>query len=844
MAIDQSARLGESVEQAAETVGKALDKPSQGVTALTKQGFKFTDQQREQMKVLEASGRIGEAQAIVLEAMAESYDGAAAAARNTFGGALTAVGNSLRDLMDGSGGGGLAGATAGLNALARTLGGPEVKQAFAELANSVVELVGAFAQFIAQDGAKVMRGLVDVTVAVVRNIDLLVVAIGIHLAARAVPMAITGVQALIGWLVSLRAGLFASTAAAGGLRAALATMGGPITLGITALSTALYYLYQRTNQAREAAEAHAEALRLNSERARVSKAEALAEARAKRVQAQDTLRAAQAIVAERMARLQSTMSPYARGGDRGDAAGLAAANGYRRAQAEADQAREQLEAWSKQIEALSGQIAGEAVTAQADAVVEAVSGASKALARSNELLLDTARRALAELDGLYADNAISIESYFGKRTALQQKAIDLQLDQARAELAGTKEAEGRRRLEEQIVKLQRDRAELGAAAATEQGKAEKALAAQLDQVRARLQEMDGNTGASQRAQLETQYRALFERLRAEGDATGQAMVTSLIDRLVAKAKGDELRAALERITSTLQSTESSIGAQVGAGMMGYGEGERQIAEARARALEQMRQLRLASLESMVGYAKGSPEQLAALEGLRELDGQIAQVVQSQNVWAQKIEDTAAGAFGDFLGDLATGAKYFKAAFSDMVKSFVSGVARMLAQEAALRAVQSLFSWYGGGSNAGGGANAKAGASVNKFHTGGRVGSGGGTRMHLPVNPMVFGSAPRFHTGGGFGLRSDERAAILQTGERVLNRQQTAAYDAGRSGMGRMRVEIINNGPPAKVESAGVSKGADGDQLLRVMISAVADDVANGGAVAQAGVARFGWKESV
>lgn len=844
MAIDQSVRLGESVEQSAETVGKALDKPSQGVTALTKQGFKFTEQQREQMKVLEASGRTGEAQAIVLSAMAESYEGAAAAARNTFGGAMTAVGHALSDLMDGSGGGGLSAATAGINDLARTLSGPEIKQAFGDLANSVVELVGAFANFIAQDGARVMRLMVDVAAMLVRNIDLLVVAIGANLAARAVPLAIAGVQALLGWLVSLRAGMAAATASAAGLRAAFATMGGPITLAITGLSVALYYLYQRTEQARGAAEAHAEALRLNAEMAKVSKAEALAEARAKRVQAQETLRAAQAIVAERMARLKDTMSPYARGGDRGDGASLAAASAYQRAQAEADTAKKQLEDWGREIESLAGQIADEVVVDQGSAATEAVAGATKALARSNELLLDTARRALAELDKLYAENAISIESYFSKRTALQQKTIDLQLDQSRAELAATKEAEGRRRLEEQIVKLQRDRAELGPAAAAEQAKAEKALAASLDQVRSRLNELDGVSGAGQRAQLEAQYADMFARLRAEGDATGQALVSSLIDRLVAKAKGEELRSAMERITSALQSTETSVGAQVGAGMLGYGEGERQIADARAKALTDMRELRVSAVEAMSAYAQGSPEQAAALEGLRELDGQIAQVVQSQNVWGQKIEDTASGAFGDFLSDLSTGAKSFKDAFNDMVKSFVSGVARMLAQEAALRTVQSLFSAFGGGAgtNAGATSNVKTGASVGKFHTGGRVGGGGGTRMHLPVSPLLFGDAPRFHSGGGFGLRSDERAAVLQTGERVLNRQQTAAYDAGRS-TGRMRVEIINKGSPAKVEEASVGKGADGDQMLRLVISAVADDVANGGAVGQAGVARYGWRES-
>lgn len=841
MAIDQSVRLGESVEQSAETVGKALDKPSQGVTALTKQGFKFTEQQREQMKVLEASGRTGEAQAIVLAAMAESYEGAAAAARNTFGGAMTAVGHALRDLMDGSGGGGLSAATAGINDLARTLSGPEIKQAFGDLANSVVELVGAFANFIAQDGARVMRLMVDVAAMLVRNIDLLVVAIGANLAARAIPLALAGLGSLWRALVTLRIGLLSTTAAAGALRVVLAALGGPVVLGITALSTALYFLYQRTEQARKAAEAHSEALRLNKETALSSRDAALEDAKAKRKQALETLKAAQAALEEQRVRFKASTSPLARGGDRGDGAALAAANGFNQANAEAEQAEKQFEAWGVRLVELAMEITEEVSAGAGESAAKGAAVGAKALTRSNELLLDTARRALAELDKLYAENAISIESYFSKRSALQQKAIDLQLDQTRAELAATKEAEGRRRLEEQIVKLQRDRAELGPAAATEQAKAEKALAASLDQVRSSLNELDGVSGAGQRAQLEAQYADMFARLRAEGDATGQALVSSLIDRLVAKAKGEELRAAMERITSALQSTETTVGAQVGAGMLGYGEGERQIAEARAKALADMRQLRVASVEAMAALANGSPEHASAVEGLQELDANIAQVIQSQNVWAQRIEDTAASSLGDFLADLSTGAKSFNAAFADMVRNFVSGVARMLAQEAALRTVQSLFN-FGGGTA--GGANMKSGVPVNKHHTGGRVGGGGGTRMHLPISPLVFGNAPRFHSGGGFGLRSDERAAVLLTGERVLNRQQTAAYDAGRGGPGRLRVEIVNRGAPAQVEDASMGKGADGDGIIRLVLSAVADDVANGGMVGQAGVARYGWRETL
>ncbi|HCT26870.1 MAG TPA: Laminin subunit alpha-2 [Stenotrophomonas sp.] len=79
--IDQAQRLGISLEQSAETVGKALQTPSKAMESLSKQGFTLSDSQKRLIKELEATGRVAEAQAIILDLLAESYGGAAAAAK-------------------------------------------------------------------------------------------------------------------------------------------------------------------------------------------------------------------------------------------------------------------------------------------------------------------------------------------------------------------------------------------------------------------------------------------------------------------------------------------------------------------------------------------------------------------------------------------------------------------------------------------------------------------------------------------------------------------------------------------------------------------------------------------
>lgn len=148
-AIDMATRMGMSVSQAAETVGRALDIPSQGLTALTKQGFRFTDAQKELVKQLEETGKTAEAQAIIMEAMESSYKGAAAAAQNTLGGAIKNLQNAIKDTLTG-GDQSVNGLTEAINDLANEMNSPEMKAGFGAimsgLANVASYAVSAFSK--------------------------------------------------------------------------------------------------------------------------------------------------------------------------------------------------------------------------------------------------------------------------------------------------------------------------------------------------------------------------------------------------------------------------------------------------------------------------------------------------------------------------------------------------------------------------------------------------------------------------------------------------------------------------------------------------------------------------
>lgn len=143
-AADMASRTGMDIKSTAELIGRALDVPSKGMASLSRQGFRFTDDQKKVMEQLEATGRTAEAQGIILNALAESYGGAAKASRDTFGGAITAVQNTLSGLMTGKEGS-LEAARLAVEDLNSALSSPETQSAFAFMVDSVISGVAAMA---------------------------------------------------------------------------------------------------------------------------------------------------------------------------------------------------------------------------------------------------------------------------------------------------------------------------------------------------------------------------------------------------------------------------------------------------------------------------------------------------------------------------------------------------------------------------------------------------------------------------------------------------------------------------------------------------------------------------
>jgi len=142
--------MGTDLESAALSVGKALQEPVSGMLNLSRMGVQFSADQKQVIKSLVETGRAAEAQAMILRELDVEFGGAAEAARETFGGAMTALKNAVDDLTEGSGGS-LNGATEAVNTLVETLNDPEVQQGAAnittalfQIGNAALEAAGKF----------------------------------------------------------------------------------------------------------------------------------------------------------------------------------------------------------------------------------------------------------------------------------------------------------------------------------------------------------------------------------------------------------------------------------------------------------------------------------------------------------------------------------------------------------------------------------------------------------------------------------------------------------------------------------------------------------------------------
>lgn len=100
IAADMATALGTDMSGSAIQLGKALNDPTQGLTALTRVGVTFTDEQKNLITSMQESGDMAGAQTVILQELQKEFGGSAEAAGKTFSGQLAILGNAFGEVQE------------------------------------------------------------------------------------------------------------------------------------------------------------------------------------------------------------------------------------------------------------------------------------------------------------------------------------------------------------------------------------------------------------------------------------------------------------------------------------------------------------------------------------------------------------------------------------------------------------------------------------------------------------------------------------------------------------------------------------------------------------------------
>lgn len=312
------------------------------------------------------------------------------------------------------------------------------------------------------------------------------------------------------------------------------------------------------------------------------------------------------------------------------------------------------------------------------------------------------------LDRALDDRLVSIRDYYGRKTQIEQQAIDQELAAKQQELTaqsaiavgGKDEAQRLRakaevkKLEGEITVLNMKRGEVEVANAHAAAKAEKELADELARVRDRLAEIRGAGGGGggdvTRARLEREYQPLIEKLNRMGDTTGAADVGRLINVEADLAELARLERQYGVVTERMAIRERELQVQKDAGMLTESQMRRGVLELHQQTTAEVDGL-IPKMQELAA-STGSEE---AINRVARLKVEVASLKTEADDVATRINGDVENAFATMFEQIGSGAKSAKDAFADFARSVISAINRIAAQKIA----EELF---GGMSKGGGG----------------------------------------------------------------------------------------------------------------------------------------------
>ncbi len=321
------------------------------------------------------------------------------------------------------------------------------------------------------------------------------------------------------------------------------------------------------------------------------------------------------------------------------------------------------------------------------------------------------------LDAYNGANLISIRDYYATRRSVQELSLKDSLALTDREIAAqqaflkvaTTDA-NRQQAREKIRELQDKKSELQRQASDNavqdlfnEQKAYANLANELRNLNAQLLELQGRAGEAAQLRLTSQYRDIRQRLGAEGDASGLAMVDQLQRAQVAQAEFNQLAEQGARVQERLRMAEERAAIAQFSGAASELQTMTTVSAARQQAVRELEQI-VAALEKVAASSQ-NPALLVQAEAAHSA---LEKLRAESDLLARKFQTIFTGSMASAFTDFVTGARSAKDAFKDFADSVVLQITRMAAEAVAQQLYQKLFGLPGSGTASGTGGAAGGG----------------------------------------------------------------------------------------------------------------------------------------
>lgn len=356
------------------------------------------------------------------------------------------------------------------------------------------------------------------------------------------------------------------------------------------------------------------------------------------------------------------------------------------------------------------------------------------------------------LDMYNAQGLFSLEHYYSARNAIleegtrkQVEQYDLEIEALKKRRAAVPKETDKADLDGRIAETEAKRAKLlqdagiaGLELSIRRTQSEKEYKDVLEEVNAKILEMQGNLAGAAAIRFDAQNERLTRMFSAEGNKEGLRSLEILRQYTIAQADLTRLQQKFSLAQGDLQIAEERIQIARERGTMGEIESLRASGEARQRVYAILQQ-QIAAFDRLRQSQTLSDEQIQQYERLRV---QLEQLGATLNPLADKFDSIFSDNAGNAFADFVTGAKSASQAIRDFSTSVTREITSLIAKDLSKSLFKSLFgdsssgggiggffaSLFGGGGGSGGGFLSTIGSSIGKifggfFADGGTLGAG-------------------------------------------------------------------------------------------------------------------------